>query len=270
MKGKICIITGASSGLGKAAALQLADMGAIVIAVCRNQQQIRSDIETFVADLSSQGAIRRLAQALLKKYPNIDVLIHNAGVLLPRREITIDGLEETFAVNHLAPFLLTKLLLPSLQATPSSRVIIVTSRAEELGEIDFKDLQAQNSYHWMTAYAQSKLANLLFAYELTRQLRGAQVAVHCLHPGLIHSRLGRQFNSRILLPILLRPFMQKASQAAKALVRLAVDPALAEVTGKYFIKYREAKSSSRSYDVQLAKNLWEHSESLTQERVSCD
>jgi retinol dehydrogenase-14 len=272
---KVCVITGATSGIGKCAASHLAQLGWTVVLICRSEPSGKETLESildtcpkakvdfFVADLSSQKAIRSICTSLYQKYPQIDALIHNAGIISPIREITPDGLELTFAVNHLAPFLLTSLLTPALKASPEAKVIVITSRAEELGKINFDDLQGEREYNWAKVYSQSKLANLLFAYQLSERLQENRISVIALHPGLTQSKLGRSLKGIFkFLPLVLHPFMQSPEKAASFLVELLLLPYSHKP--RYFIKNKIAKSSQRSYDEQLSTKLWAVSESLTQ------
>src|SRR5215510_12707642 len=194
MQGQVCIVTGASSGVGKATALELARLGATVAMVCRNSERAettRNEIRTatgneaidvLLADLSSQAEIHRLAQELLARYPQIHVLINNAGVFNRRRTTTVDGIETVFAVNHLAYFLLTHVLRERLVASGAARIINVASAAHRWGNLDFGDLQNAREYRAMRVYGQSKLCNILFTRELAHRITGTQVTVNCLHP----------------------------------------------------------------------------------------
>lgn len=277
MEKKVALVTGANSGLGRAAALELAKRNVKVLIVCRDKnkglstlrdiqaESGNSDVSLFIADLSSQKSIRQLEDQIGEKWSKLDILIHAAGVVQPKRMLSSDGLEMTFAVNHLAPFLLTQRLLPMLKSAPSARVLTLTSRAEELGNIHFDDLQMEADYGAIRSYCQSKLANILFAYELSRRLENTKVTSNCLHPGFVETNLGRYlprfFRSLIWCA---RPFMTKPIQAAQPIIRLALDPQYEGVTGKYFICKSEGRSSKRSYDPILAQRLWHVSEQLTQ------
>jgi len=271
---KICAITGATSGIGKCAALQLAKLGWTVVLICRDEtsgkESLRSiinaypkaRIDLFIGDLSSQSAIRSICTSLYQKYPRIDALIHNAGIISPVRQITPDGLELTFAINHLAPFLLTSLLMPALKASPEAKVVLVTSRAEELGKINFDNLQGEQGYSWAKVYSQSKLANLLFAYQLSERQQENRISVIALHPGLTQSKLGRSLKGFFkFFPLILHPFMQSPEKAASFLVELLTLPYSPKP--RYFIKNKLAKSSQRSYDKELSAKLWAVSENLT-------
>jgi NAD(P)-dependent dehydrogenase (short-subunit alcohol dehydrogenase family) len=267
MDGRTVLITGATGGIGKATALGLAAMGANVLITGRDRRrtddtarEIRAtggEVEGFVADLSSQSEVRRLAAEVLQHQPRIDVLINNVGGYWNTRHVTADGLEHTFAVNHLAPFLLTNLLLESL-----ARVVTVSSNAQAMGRIDFDDLQGERSYSGARAYNQSKLANVLFSYELAR--RATSVTANAVHPGLVSTGFGAGDPGRaqrLFVPIL-RPFMKSPAQGAATSILLASSPDLDRVTGRYFAKSKPTKSSKRSYDESVAARLWEVSADL--------
>jgi NAD(P)-dependent dehydrogenase (short-subunit alcohol dehydrogenase family) len=203
MQGKVCMVTGSNSGIGKETALGLAQMGATVVMVCRNRargEAAQSDIKTksgnhavdlLLADLSSQQSIRQLVENFKQHYTQLHVLINNAGVFMLTRRATVDGLEMMFAVNYLAPFLLTNLLLDMLKASAPARIVSVSSGAHEAGYIKMDDLQAERHYRPMRAYGQSKLALVLFTYELARRLEGTGVTANCLHPGFVATSIGQ-------------------------------------------------------------------------------
>lgn len=281
MQGKICLITGGTSGVGKETALGLARIGAIVVISGLNKQrgeaaaaEIRTSSQneqiTFLpADLSSQDAIRALAQTFTTRFAHLHVLINNAGTMLMQRTTTQDGLETTFAVNHLAPFLLTNLLLPLLKASTPARIINVTSAIHVRARMNFADLQGRQHYSGQQAYGQSKLANILFTYELARQLAGTGVTANCLHPGIIaDSNFGRNYPAPLkvlgkVLTLLPKGFITTSEEAAQAVIHLATSDELANTSGKYFLKSREAHSSSATYDEDTWKQLWKQSVQLT-------
>jgi NAD(P)-dependent dehydrogenase (short-subunit alcohol dehydrogenase family) len=222
-------------------------------------------VDTFVADLSSQTQLRGLAHELLDTVPRIDVLINNAGGYWNTRHTTADGLEHTFALNHLAPFLLTNLLLDRLHQSGSARVITVSSNAQAMGRIDFADLQGKHSYSGARAYNQSKLANLLFSYELDRRLQGTGITANALHPGMVSTGFGAEDPGRaqrMLVP-LLRPMMLTAAQGAATPIPLASAPDLEHVSGRFFAKRSPRQSSKASYDQATAKRLWNVSAEMT-------
>ena len=221
-------------------------------------------MDALVADLSSQSEVRRLAAQVLAKLPRIDVLVNNAGGYWATRHLTADGLERTFALNHLAPFLLTNLLLDRLGLSAPARVVTVSSNVQAIGQLDFDDLQGEASYSGSRAYNQSKLANVLFTYELARRLQSGAVTANALHPGLVSTSLGAEDPSgaqRLLVPFI-RPFMKSPTNGAATSAYLASAPALERVTGCYFVNSRPKRSSKRSYDQAAAARLWELSADL--------
>jgi retinol dehydrogenase-14 len=275
MTGRVCVITGASRGIGKASAEALAGLGASLVLVCRRQadgDKVASEIsrhsaavpDVVTADLSSQSEIRRAAGEIRERHPTLHVLINNAGVFTRRRQLTVDGLEQQFAVNHLAYFLFTNLLLDCLRAGAPSRIINVSSGAHSGSQLDFADLQGERSYDGNRAYSQSKLANILFTYELARRLRGTGVTANCLHPGVIATRLLADYMG---VPAaggaLARTFGAKPEKGAETIVYLASSQEVEGVTGKYFVNKRPVTSSRESYDEAAARRLWEVSERLT-------
>ena len=276
MRGKVCLVTGGSSGIGKATALGLANMGATVIVVGRDRsrgeaavteikQKSNNDaVDLMLADLSSQASIRRLAEDFKDRYQQLHVLINNAGVFTSKHTVTVDGIETTFAVNHLAPFLLTNLLLDVLKASAPARIINITSSGERSGTINFDNLQGEGRYSGFQAYNQSKLAMILFTYELARKLEGTGVTVNCVHPGVVVTNLGRGSSGAFgLLLRLMRPFFSSPEKGAETPIYLASSPEVEGVSGKYFAKKAEAKSSERSYDTVTARRLWQVSAELT-------
>jgi NAD(P)-dependent dehydrogenase (short-subunit alcohol dehydrogenase family) len=276
MQGKICMVTGANSGIGKATALELAQMGATVVMVCRDRtrgEEARSEITTksrnnavdlLLADLSSQQSIRQLVEHFQHHYTQLHVLINNAGLaaFTGRRE-TVDGLEMTFAVNYLAPFLLTNLLLDMLKASAPARIVNVSSNSHEAGYIKLDDLQAEH-HRSMRAYEQSKLAVVLFTYELARRLQGTEVTANCLHPGFVATNFAqRDVRSAVrLLVKLIGSFGTSPQEGAKTSIYLASSPEVEGVTGKYFVKSIPRRSAAISYDESLQRQLWEQSAKL--------
>jgi retinol dehydrogenase-14 len=274
LSGRTILITGSTGGIGKATALGLATMGAHVLITGRDRgrtedtaRELRAaggKVEVFVADLSSQSEVRRLADEVLRRHPRIDELINNVGGYWNTRHVTADGLEHTFALNHLAPFLLTNLLLEALKQSAAGRVVTVSSNAHAMGRIDFDDLQGERSYSGARAYNQSKLANVLFTYELARRLQATSVTANAVHPGLVSTAFGAGDpgrTQRLLVPFL-RPFMKSPAQGAATSIHLASAPELDRVTGRYFAKSRPTKSSKRSYDKSVAAHLWKVSADL--------
>jgi retinol dehydrogenase 14 len=276
MSGKVCLITGGSSGIGKATALGLANKGASVVMVCRDRSRGEAAateiieksgnelVDVMLADLSSQESIRQLAQDFADRYGRLHVLINNAGVFISRRTLTVDGIETTFAVNYLAPFLLTNLVLEVLKASAPARIVNVTSSGERSGTIDFEDLQGERKYGGIRAYNQSKLAMVLFTYELAKRLEGTGVSANCVHPGVVATNLGRGNGGFFgFLTRLMRPFFSSPEKGAETPIYLASSPEVEGVSGKYFAKGAEARSSERSYVEATGRGLWQVSEELT-------
>src|SRR5438270_9306660 len=278
MQGKICMVTGANSGIGKATALALAQMGATVVMVCRDRargEEARSEITTksrnnavdlLQADLSSQQSIRQLVENFQQHYTHLHVLINNAGAgaaFTGRRE-TVDGLEMTFAVNYLAPFLLTNLLLDLLKASAPARIVNVSSNSHKSGYIQMDDLQEEKHYRSMRVYGQSKLAVVLFTYELARRLQETGVTANCLHPGFVATHFGQRDAGPAfrLLVKLIGSFGTSPEKGAKTSIYLASSPEVEGVTGKYFVKSIPKRSASISYDESLQRQLWEQSAKL--------
>jgi NAD(P)-dependent dehydrogenase (short-subunit alcohol dehydrogenase family) len=272
MRGRVCLVTGATSGIGRATAQALAGMGASVVLLARRPSELdrvaaemrsstgNDDVTILPADLAVLDSVRQAAARFLAGHDRLHVLINNAGVSLNHRSVTVDGFETTFAVNHLAPFLLTNLLLELLKQSAPSRVVNVTSTAFRRGRINFDDLQAEQRFSGIGAYNNSKLAIVLFTYELARRLAGTGVTVNCVHPGMVRSTaLGR--GERFALPVrvawtLLRPFMKSPEQGANTSVYAATSPDLEGVSGRFFANSHEARTSKPSYDQALAERLW--------------
>jgi NAD(P)-dependent dehydrogenase (short-subunit alcohol dehydrogenase family) len=265
-------VTGANSGIGMATALGLAQLGATVVMVCRDrakgeaaQSEVKAksgndSIDLLLADLSSQQSVRQLAQDFKQHYTQLHVLINNAGVYNFTRRETVDGLEMTFAVNVLAPFLLTNLLLDMLKASAPSRIINVSSDSHEAGYINLNDLQSKKSYRAMRTYGQSKLALILITYEFARRLQGTGVTVNCLHPGFVATNIA-QGNlppvARPLAKIILSFFGVSPEEGAQTSIYLATSPGVESVTGQYFVKSMPKQSTPISYDESLQQRLWE-------------
>ena len=282
MTGKTVLVTGGTGGIGKATAVQLAAMGARVGITGRDRgravqaaAEIARDsgnpaVDVFPADMSSQAEVRRLADAVLSTYPRLDVLVNNVGGFWAHRHVTADGLERTFALNHLAPFLLTNLLLDRLGDSAPARIVTVSSGAHSMGRIDFDDLMGERSYAGQRAYNQSKLANVLFTYELARRLAGTGVTATVLHPGMTSTGFGSEDTARGWGPLIaaMRPFMKRPAKGAETSIYLASSPDVARVTGTYFADRKPKESHASSYDVAAAARLWEASAELVRATVA--
>jgi NAD(P)-dependent dehydrogenase (short-subunit alcohol dehydrogenase family) len=277
MTGKTVLITGASSGIGLEASVQIARMGANVVMLVRDERKGDAALEDvarrsgstrvslITCDLSSFAAIRESAARLVVRLPRLDVLVNNAGTVSPERRTTVDGLEQTFAVNHLAGFLLTNLLLELLEKSESARVVTVSSVAHRNGELDFDNLQYEHGgYSTMKAYSRSKLANVLFSNELARRLPGTRVTSNSLHPGAVATNIWSHaaWYAQPVLAIA-KLFMSSAEDGARAIVYLATSPEVAEQTGGYYEKNRLVPPSPLSRDALLAARLWDVSRELT-------
>jgi len=276
MAGKTALITGGTGGIGKATAAGLARMGARVGIVGRDATRGTSaaadigstsgnpSIDAFTADLASQADVRRLAAEVLDTYPRLDVLVNNVGGFWAHRHVTVDGLERTFAVNHLAAFLLTGLLLERLVASAPARVVTVSSGAQSMGRIDFDDLQGERKYSGQRAYNQSKLANVMFTYELARRLEGTGVTANVLHPGVTRTAFGVEDQAWYFTTGsgFARRFMKSPEQGAETPVHLASSPDVEGVSGRYFANGRPKESNRLSYDADAAARLWRVSAEL--------
>jgi NAD(P)-dependent dehydrogenase (short-subunit alcohol dehydrogenase family) len=277
LQGRIALVTGATNGIGRVTALELARMGARVLIVARDRvrgQATAAGIrdatgapapDVLLGDLSSQAEVRRLAREVRERTPRLDLLVNNAGAIFAEREVSADGLEMTFALNHLAYFHLTLELLPLLEQAPRSRIVNVSSVAHERGRIDFDDLQGERSYSMWKAYQQSKLANVLFTRELARRLGSRDVTANALHPGVIASGFGR--NGRGLFSWLVAlgaPLLSSPEKGARTTLHVATSPDLQGVTGRYFSDCREKAPARAARDDDAALRLWQISETLTQ------
>lgn len=277
MDERVCLITGGTQGIGRITAREIARRGMRVVLAARDEARanetavaIRAEtgspaVDYLIADLSSQEQVRRLADEFVRRYGRLDVLVNNAGAVFATRQVTVDGVEHTFALNHLAPFLLTNLLLGALTSAAPSRVVTVSSMAHNGAHINFDDPQFErHPYRAFAAYGQSKLTNILFSYELARRLAGSGVTANTLHPGFVATNFGRS-NGGVWPPLftLLRPFMISAERGAQTSIYLATSPEVEDVNGRYFAKCKPRRSSPASYDVESQRRLWELSERLT-------
>jgi retinol dehydrogenase-14 len=277
MSGKVVMVTGANSGIGKATSVALASMGAHVVMVCRNQErgesameQVKREsgnqgVELMVCDLSLMANVRRLASEFAASHTALHVLVNNAGGVFQGYKETADGFERTMALNYFSPFLLTNLLLPKLKASAPSRVVNVSSASHFGGKLDLGDINGRNSSgrFELNAYGRSKLALVLFTYELSRKLKGSGVTANCLHPGAVRTNIWA--HSGFLSPLVrfVSLFMRSPQKGAETTVYLASSPDVADVNGEYFFDKQPRHSSRESYDEPLAKDLWRLSERLT-------
>jgi len=273
MTGKVCIVTGANTGIGKETALGLAKLRATVVMVCRDrergeaaqreikQKSCNDRVELMICDLASQNSIRQFADEFKRRYDRLDVLVNNAGVVLRERSMTEDGLESTFAINQLGYFLLTNLLLDVLKKSAPSRIVNVASTAHKYGKLDINAWPAGRDYSAFGAYANSKLANVLFTYELARRLEGTGVTANCLHPGGVGTNLFRGLPK--FLQALIKLVAISPERGARTSIYLASSPEVEGVTGKYFARRRQQRSSEASSNEEAAQRLWEMSAELT-------
>jgi NAD(P)-dependent dehydrogenase (short-subunit alcohol dehydrogenase family) len=276
MRGRVCVVTGATSGVGKAAAIALARRGAAMVLVGRDPARAAAALtdvraasptgagELFLADLSSQRSIRELATEIRARYPALHVLVNNAGGIWYRRDVTVDGLERTFATNHLAYFLLTDLLLDALHAGAPARIVSVSSDAHFGATLDFDDLQGERRYDGWLAYKRSKLANILFTSALADRLAGSGVTANALHPGVVNTGIARKGSPLFRLGFrIAAPFMLTPARGAETIVYLASSPEVDGVSGGYFQKCRQKEPSAPARDPHARRRLWDVSAALT-------
>src|SRR4030095_4644900 len=270
MIGKICIVTGANTGIGKETALGLARLGATVVMVCRDRQRGEEaqrdikqktgndNIELMLCDVSSQRSIQQFTTEFTQRHNRLDVLVNNAGVVLRGHSMTEDGVESTFAINHLGYFVVTNLLLDLLKKSAPSRIVNVASAAHRYGKLDVNSWPTGRDYSTFGAYANSKLANILFTRELAKQLAGTSVTANCLHPGGVGTNLFRglpKFLQTVIKLVTIGP-----ERGARTSIYLASSPEVEGITGKYFARRRQQKSSETSHNKDAARRLWEISE----------
>jgi NAD(P)-dependent dehydrogenase (short-subunit alcohol dehydrogenase family) len=276
MSGKLVMVTGATAGIGAATARELARRGAHVVAVGRSPERIDAlcevirketlgaQIEGLCADLSSRADIHAMCDVFRERHGRLDVLVNNAGGLFLKRKESVDGVEMTFALNHLGYFLLTRLLLDTLIAAAPSRIVNVSSTAHTRASLDFDDLEGRRNYRGFKAYADSKFANLLFTYELARRLEGTGVTVNALHPGVVATQFASANGWKgAAIQMLMRLFAISPEAGARTVVYLATSPDVEGVTGKYFDKERAVESTPASHDRAAAARLWDVSEQMT-------
>jgi retinol dehydrogenase 14 len=276
MAGKFVLVTGGTGGIGRATAIGLAALGARVGITGRDPARTEAAaasmsaapgspaVDAFAADMSVQAGVRCLAAQVLDTYPRLDVLVNNVGGFWAHRHVTSDGLERTFALNHLAPFLLTSLLLDRLTASASARIVTVSSGAHASGRIDFDDLQGVRNYSGQRAYSQSKLANVMFTYELARRLDGAGVTATVLHPGVVRTSFGAEDQAAPMAVLIrvARLIMKTPSQGAVTSIYLASSPEVEGITGRYYANRKPKTSSQASYNTTAAARLWQASADL--------
>ena len=271
MAGKTCIVTGASSGIGTATALGLARRGAALGLVGRDRQRLESVaqqcraagasvVRTYQADFAALSEVRALAASLLDDFPAVDVLVNNAALVLQHREQTVDGFEKVFAVNHLAPYLLTRLLLDRIIASAPARIVNVASDAHTFGPMEPDDYMSTRAYKPLKVYGRSKLANILFTVELASRLEGTGVTANCLHPGFVSTSLGRDNKLGSLFLKLARPFIKSPTDGAQTTLQLACDPI--EANGEYFANGKVHATKDYARDPAMARRLWEDSAGL--------
>jgi retinol dehydrogenase-14 len=274
LSGRVCLVTGANRGIGRATAQGLVERDARVVLICRRAEEgerVARELATagapapdvVGADLSSQASIRKAAREIQARHPIVHVLINNAGIISRRRELTVDRLEMQFAVNHLGYFLLTNLLLPQLRAGAPSRIVNVTSGAHSHARLNFADLQSERGYEPNQVYSRTKLANILFTYELARRLQGTGITVNCLNPGVVATRMLADYMGRPARNGVDSTFGASPAEGAETSIYLAASPDIEGVTGKYFVRKEPVSSSRESYDAAAARRLWEISERLT-------
>jgi len=281
MGGKTVLVTGGTSGIGKATAVAMAAMGADVVVTGRDPErgqraveEIRAEstggsVELMLADLAVQAEVRRLAEDFGERHDRLDVLVNNAGLVQSTRTETPDGIETTLAVNHLAPFLLTNLLLDLLKKSAPSRVVTVSSEAQRWGSMDFDDLQSRSKYRGMPVYGMTKLANIMFTYELAERLEGTGVTANCMHPGAVNTRFGTNNGGPMtLLFRLSKPFMRTPEQGADTVIHLASSWEAEGISGKYYADRKWIEPKEIALDPEARRKLWEASEELTGLKVT--
>jgi NAD(P)-dependent dehydrogenase (short-subunit alcohol dehydrogenase family) len=273
--GLVAVVTGPTSGIGAETALGLARRGAVVVLVARNPEKgrrIARQVERstgagrtrlVVADLSSQPRIRDAAAEILRSFPRVDLLVNNAGAYFARRETSADGIELNLAVNHLAPFALSLRLMGALARSAAGRIVNVSSAAHRTATLDLDDMQSARRYDRLEAYARSKLANLLFTYELARRLAGTRITVNAVDPGAVATNLGAGWLRTRVRNLVRRSSMLSAAEGARTSLHVATAPELAGRSGSYFFRCEPARSSEASYDLGAAARVWELSEELT-------
>jgi NAD(P)-dependent dehydrogenase (short-subunit alcohol dehydrogenase family) len=275
LDGKVAVVTGASSGIGQYTALGLAKLGATVVIAARNPQRLAESaawlraqvpgatIEAEQVDFAALNSVRAMAARVTARHPGIAILVNNSGLVMGRRTVTEDGFEAVFQINHLAPFLLTNLLLPALKADGKARVVTVASDASKRSIIDFDDLQLERGWGPMKVYGRSKLMNILFTVELARRLEGTGITTNALHPGFVGTRIGNKGWAVDWLWALIKPFVLSPAQGAETPVYLAISPTVAGVSGQYFYKKKQIRANELAYDAVAGGRLWQVSAEMT-------
>jgi NAD(P)-dependent dehydrogenase (short-subunit alcohol dehydrogenase family) len=275
LDGKVAVVTGGSSGIGQFTALGLAQMGVAVTITARDPTRLAetavwlraqvpgATVEAEQVDFASLKSVRAMAARIAERHPRLDILVNNAGLVMGRRTVTEDGFEAIFQINHLAPFLLTDLLMPTLKAADRARIVNVASNASVHSTIDFSDLQLERGWGPMKVYGRSKLMNILFTVELGRRLDGTGITANALHPGFVGSRIGNKGWAVDWLWALIKPLVLSPAQGAETPVYLASSPAVAGVSGEYFYKKKPIRANALAYDAQVAKRLWQVSAEMT-------
>ena len=275
---KLCIVTGANSGIGKETVRAFARQGAYVVMVCRNEerahkakQELITDtghngLEVMLADLAIQHDVRELSQKITQKFDKVDVLVNNAGIIADDREETPEGIEKTLAINHLAPFLMTNLLLDHLKRAPDARVVNVSSEVHRMGanSFDIDDLQLKKNYSPTKAYGISKLCNIMFTHELAKRTEGSSITTYSLHPGVVRTQLAE--NASWMMKLFYwsgSPFMRSPKSGAETTIHLAAADDVKSQNGRYFRNKKESDPASIAYDDDLTEQLWEKSAKLT-------
>jgi NAD(P)-dependent dehydrogenase (short-subunit alcohol dehydrogenase family) len=275
LDGKVAVVTGGSSGIGQYTALGLAQMGATVVIAARNPERLTETaawlrarvagvtVEAEQVDFASLNSVRAMAARIATRHPRIAILVNNAGLVLGWRTVTEDGFEAIFQINHLAPFLLTNLLLPAIKAEDKARIVTVASDASTRSVVDFDDLQLERGWGPMKVYGRSKLMNILFTVELARRLEGTGITTNALHPGFVGSRIGNKGWAVDWLWALIKPFVLSPAQGAETPVYLASSPAVANVSGQYFYKKKQIRANELAYDAGAGGQLWRISAEMT-------
>jgi retinol dehydrogenase 12 len=278
MQGKTVVVTGGTSGIGEVAALNLAGQGARIVLIARDPARGEATLAKLreanpaaqhtahYGDLSVIADMKRVAAAVAASETRIDVLINNAGAVFLARKVSADGLEMTFATNHMAYFVVTNILLDRLKATPGARIVSTASDAHKSGKLDFDDLQSEKSYSSFRVYGTSKLCNILFTRELARRLDGTGVTTNCLHPGFVGTRFGQNNASNVFLKLLARTIMAfglSPEEGAKTIIHLASSPDVATISGEYFYKCKIDQPAQAALDDAAAKRLWDVSAKLS-------